>query len=120
MPQQIYFVVHCNHPHELDQEIFNALRNLQRLGCVILNQAVLLKGVNDQAETLKKLAEEMANHGIIFYYLHQLDRVQGASHFEVEESRGRSLLREIAGYLPGYAVPKYVREIAGESNKTLL
>lgn len=120
LPQQIYFVIHCNHPRELDQEIFDCLKNLQRLGCLILNQAVLLKGVNDDIQTLCLLAEQLANQGIIFYYLHQLDRVQGAAHFEVEEEKGRFLIQEMAKHLPGYAVPKYVREIAGMPNKTPL
>ncbi len=120
LPQQIYFVIHCNHPRELDNEIFDRLKALQRLGCVILNQAVLLQGVNDDVSTLQQLAEQLANQGIIFYYLHQLDRVQGAAHFEVEEEKGRQLLLEMAKQLPGYAIPKYVREVAGEPNKTSL
>jgi EF-P beta-lysylation protein EpmB len=120
LPQQIYFIIHCNHPRELDQEIFDRLKALQRLGCIILNQAVLLKGINDDALTLQQLAEQLANQGVIFYYLHQLDRVQGAAHFEVEEEKGRSLIAEIAKQLPGYAVPKYVREVAGEPHKTPL
>lgn len=120
LPQQIYFVIHCNHPRELDQEIFDRLKALQRLGCIILNQAVLLKGINDDVSTLQQLAEQLINQGVIFYYLHQLDRVQGATHFEVEEKEGRFLITEIAKQLPGYAVPKYVREIAGEPNKTPL
>ena len=84
VPQQIYFIIHCNHPRELDQDIFDHLKALQRLGCIILNQAVLLKGVNDDVRTLQQLAEQLANQGILFYYLHQLDRVQGAAHFEVD------------------------------------
>lgn len=120
LPQQVYFVIHCNHPRELDEDIFERLKILQRLGCIILNQAVLLKGVNDDAHVLRELAEQLVNHGILFYYLHQLDRVKGAAHFEVEEEKGLALITEIAKYLPGYAVPKYVREIAGEPNKTPL
>ncbi len=120
LPQQVYFIIHCNHPRELDQDIFDRLKALQRLGCLVLNQAVLLKGVNDDVHTLKQLAELLVNNGIIFYYLHQLDRVQGSAHFEVEEEKGRFLITEIAKQLPGYAVPKYVREIAGEPNKTPL
>lgn len=120
LPQQIYFVIHSNHPRELDQDLFDRLKALQKLGCLILNQAVLLKEVNDDPETLRELAEELVDHGVLFYYLHQLDRVQGAAHFEVEEEKGRWLIEEIAKRLPGYAVPKYVREIAGEANKTPL
>lgn len=120
LSQQVYFVIHCNHPRELDQGIFDRLKALQRLGCVILNQAVLLRGVNDDVGTLKQLAEQLVNQGIIFYYLHQLDRVQGAVHFEVEEEKGRFLLKEMAKQLSGYAIPKYVREVAGELSKTPL
>lgn len=117
---QLYMVIHCNHPRELDDDLFDRLHALQRLGCVVLNQAVLLKGVNDHSDTLRELAEQLANHGVLFYYLHQLDRVQGSAHFEVDEEEGRALIRNIARSLPGYAVPKYVREIAGEPNKTPL
>lgn len=118
VPQQVYFIIHCNHPRELDQDVIQHLNALQRLGCLIMNQAVLLKGVNDDVHTLQQLCEQLANHGILPYYLHQLDRVQGTAHFEVEEEKGRFLLQEIAKQLPGYAVPKYMREIAGEPNKT--
>lgn len=118
IPQQVYFVIHCNHPRELDREILDRLKLLQKMGCVLLNQAVLLKGVNDDIPTLHQLAEQLTNHGILFYYLHQLDRVKGAAHFELDESVGRSLIDELAKRLPGYAVPKFVREVAGESSKT--
>ncbi|WP_068468534.1 KamA family radical SAM protein [Candidatus Protochlamydia phocaeensis] len=118
--KQLFFVIHCNHPKELGADLFARLKELQKLGCVLLNQAVLLKGVNDDAPTLRTLCEELADQGILPYYLHQLDRVQGTAHFEVEEEQGRALIREIARSLPGYAVPKYVREIAGEPHKTPL
>ncbi len=120
VPQQIYIVLHCNHARELDQDILDRLKALQQLGCVLLNQAVLLKGVNDEVGVLRQLGEQLANHGVLFYYLHQLDRVQGAAHFEVEEERGRFLVREMAKGLPGFAVPKYVREIPGEEHKSIL
>lgn len=120
IPQQVYFVIHCNHPHELDQEILERLKLLQKIGCVILNQAVLLKGVNDHPSVLHQLAEQLSNHGILFYYLHQLDRVKGSAHFEVIDSKGKDLINMITKSLPGYAVPKFVREVAGEPNKTLL
>jgi EF-P beta-lysylation protein EpmB len=120
LPQQIYFVIHCNHPHELDYDIFMRLKALQKLGCVILNQSVLLKGVNDDVKTLKMLSEQLVNAGVLPYYLHQLDRVKGAVHFEVSPEKGRLLIKEMAQSLAGYAVPKYVQEIAGELNKTPL
>lgn len=120
LEKQVIFIIHCNHSRELDEDVFHHLKQLQRLGCTILNQAVLLKGVNDNAETLYELCKLLVDQGIMPYYLHQLDRVKGAAHFEVEEERGRCLIKEIAQRLPGYAVPKYVREVSGEPNKTPL
>ena len=120
IPQQIWFVIHCNHPRELDDEIFYRLAQLRKIGVMVLNQAVLLKGVNDNVDVLKELCETLIDHGILPYYLHQLDRVQGAGHFEVSEEEGLRLINELRGVLPGYAVPRYVREIAGEKSKTEL
>lgn len=118
--KQIWFVIHINHARELDVDILNSFKELQRLGCVLLSQSVLLKGINDDVETLKQLCEQLVDNGIIPYYLHQLDRVLGSSHFEVEKDQGKFLIQAIAQSLPGYAVPKYVQEIAGEPNKTSL
>ena len=87
VPQQIYFVIHCNHPKELDSCIFDRLEALQRLRVIILNQAVLLKNVNDNADTQTQLAEELADRGILYYYLHQLDKVKGAAHFKSRRRR---------------------------------
>ncbi len=117
---QLLFVIHVNHPHELDKDIFCSLKKLQTLGIPILNQSVLLKGVNDTIETQKQLSECLVNHGIMPYYLHQLDQVQGASHFKVEQSQGQNLIKELSTVLSGYAVPKYVKEIPGASSKTCL
>lgn len=120
LPQKIWFVIHVNHPRELDEDICRKIRELQKIGVIVLNQSVLLKGVNDNVETLKELCEELVNYGVLPYYLHQLDRVQGAAHFEVDEKKGQQLIQALAAQLPGYAVPKYVREIPGEPNKTAL
>lgn len=120
LKKQVWFVIHVNHKRELDDEILQRLKALSKLGCQLLNQSVLLKGVNDDVEILSELCEELVNHGILPYYLHQLDRVQGASHFEVKEEEGRRLIAELMKRLPGYAVPKFVREIPGETSKTLL
>lgn len=120
IPTQIWFVIHANHPSEFDDEIFSRLKALQKLGIPVMNQAVLLRGVNDNADTLKELCELLVNHGIAPYYLHQLDRVQGAAHFEVTEEEGHLFLKNISGRLPGYAIPKYAKEIPGESAKTIL
>ncbi|MBS0622565.1 MAG: KamA family radical SAM protein [Verrucomicrobia bacterium] len=114
---QTYFVIHCNHPRELDEEILRALKNLR---VPLLNQSVLLKNVNDNLETLKELSDTLLNGGILPYYLHQLDQVKGAEAFEVEEDKGRELIRQLTACMSGYGVPKYVREIAGQPNKSPL
>ena len=117
---QTVFVLHCNHPNELDEEVFQALKSIQMLGIPVLNQSVLLKGINDASETLKELMLLLADHGILPYYLHQLDKVEGGAHFEVEEEKGRELIAQISSSLSGYAVPKYVREVPGKTENTLL
>ena len=113
-------VVHANHPNEIVGDCESALMRLVRSGVPTLNQSVLLKGINDSVETLKRLSERLIRTGVIPYYLHQLDRVQGAAHFEVPIERGREIVRELRRLLPGYAVPKYVQELAGEPSKTPL
>lgn len=118
--KQFFFVIHCNHPRELDEDIFEHLRALQQLSCVLLNQAVLLKGINDTVSVQEELCELLVNRGIMPYYLHQLDRVQGTAHFEVEEAQGIQLIQDLTKRLSGYAIPRYVREIAGQPNKTSL
>lgn len=114
---QFWFIVHINHPKELDEDIFSALAKLQKLKIPVCNQAVLLKGINDSEEVLFELFSTLANRGIFAYYLHQLDKVLGAEHFEVEESRGLELIRYLENHLPGYAVPKYVKEVSGRGAK---
>jgi len=117
---QVYFVLHSNHPRELDEEIFTALKKVQQKGAILLNQSVLLKGVNDSAKTLADLSLMLCDRGILPYYLHQVDPVQGAAHFEVEEERGRKIVAELQTLLPGYAVPRYVREVPFQPSKSLL
>jgi EF-P beta-lysylation protein EpmB len=118
--KQIYFVIHCNHPKELDPDIIACFRNLSALGIPILNQSVLLKGVNDDEKTFLNLCESLVDAGVIPYYLHQLDPVAGSHHFFVPEERGRELIRYVQEHLSGYGVPRLVREIAGASSKTFL
>ncbi len=84
----------------------------------LLNQAVLLRGVNDDADVLEALSERLFELGILPYYLHQLDRVAGAAHFEVSEKQGRALMEQLRSRLPGYLVPQYVRETKGKPSKT--
>lgn len=117
---QFWFVIHVNHAKELDHEIIKAMKTIQRLGIPVLSQSVLLRGINDHADVLVELFSQLVDSGIMPYYLHQLDRVQGAAHFEVEETHGQALMREIAKKLPGYAVPKYVKEIPGMPGKTVI
>ncbi len=113
-------VVHTNHPQELDESCAEALRCLTRSGVTVLSQSVLLRGVNDDVEVLSELCERLVELGVLPYYLHQLDRVQGAAHFEVDEGRGRELVEQLRRRLPGYAVPRYVREVAGREYKVPL
>jgi len=120
LKSQLYFVIHCNHPRELDEDVARALKRLQKLGVNVLNQAVLLKGVNDNYETQLELHQLLIDSGILPYYLHQLDRAKGTAHFEVPREKGRQIITYLRSHLPGYAVPTYVQEIAGEPNKTVL
>ena len=113
-------VVHANHPAELVDDCAAALRKLVRSGLTVLNQAVLLRGINDSVEALSGLSERLINLGVIPYYLHQLDRVSGTAHFEVPEGRGVELVNALRRRLPGYAVPQYVREIPGQPHKVPL
>ncbi len=114
---QPIFVVHANHPQEIAADCADALRTLVRAGLPVLNQAVLLRGINDSADTLEELSLRLVNLGVMPYYLHQLDRVAGAAHFEVPETVGVQLEAELRRRLPGYAVPQYVRETAGAESK---
>jgi L-lysine 2,3-aminomutase len=113
-------VVHVNHPAEIDAGVADALAKLNERGIPLLNQTVLLRGVNDSAETLIELSERLLDVRVLPYYLHQLDRVAGATHFEVPVERGRQIMAELQRRLPGYAVPRYVQEIAGEAHKISL
>lgn len=113
-------VVHANHPAELDEPVCHALSRMVSAGLLVLNQAVLLRGVNDDADILRRLCLRLVDHRVIPYYLHQLDRVEGASHFEVPVRRGRLLIEALRERLPGYAVPRLAREVPGRPAKTIL
>lgn len=118
IPLQFWFVIHVNHPRELDKDVLSALKSIQKLGIPVLNQSVLLRGINDHVDVLNELYGTLVDHGIFPYYLHQLDRVKGAGHFEVDEEFGQQLIKGLEVRLPGYAVPKYVKEISGAPGKT--
>jgi EF-P beta-lysylation protein EpmB len=110
-------VVHANHANELDDSVGQALARLQQAGVPLLNQAVLLRGINDSVEALAALSERLIELRVIPYYLHQLDRVRGAAHFEVPVERGVKLIEQLRARLPGYMVPRYVVERPGASSK---
>jgi EF-P beta-lysylation protein EpmB len=118
--KQIIFIVHANHPLELDAEVLTALKKIQRLGIPVLNQSVLLKGVNDDEKTLLALSEALVSGGVIPYYLHTLDPVQGAAHFDLPETRGPELIRYLQENLSGFGVPRLAREEPGKPSKTFI
>jgi EF-P beta-lysylation protein EpmB len=111
-------VIHANHANELDDAVQQALARLAATGATLLNQSVLLRGVNDSADALLRLSERLFECGVLPYYLHMLDRVRGAAHFDVPEAEARALMRALAARLPGYLVPRLVREEAGAPSKT--
>jgi len=117
LPWQLVSVIHANHPRELTADVSRALAQLKRSGVSLLNQSVLLRGVNDSVETLQALSQRLFDHGVLPYYLHQLDRVQGAAHFEVTDTRALQLHEGLKQALPGYLVPRLVRESSGEPCK---
>lgn len=116
----VYFVLHFNHAQELDEATCRALRRLRSVGTTLLNQAVLLRGVNDSFQALSDLCLQLSDQHVLPYYLHQLDPVLGARHFEVSDGEARELICRLREHLPGYAVPRLVREVAGNSSKTVL
>lgn len=113
-------VLHCNHANEIDNEVRTALTRLRAAGVTLLNQAVLLRGVNDSYTALENLSEALFDAGVMPYYLHQLDRVNGAAHFEVSDSRALQIVEQLRHRLPGYLVPKLVREVPGVPSKSPL
>ena len=117
MPWPVTMVVHANHAQEFDEAVDAALARLRSAGALLLNQAVLLRGINDSVEALAALSERGHAAGVLPYYLHQLDRVQGTAHFEVPDARATELHRSLAARLSGYLVPRLVREVAGDPGK---
>tara|TARA_R110002050_G_scaffold9504_1_gene33219 strand:- start:365705 stop:366712 length:1008 start_codon:yes stop_codon:yes gene_type:complete len=117
---QIIMVIHANHANEIDLLVAQSLDKLRLAGCQLLNQTVLLKGINDSSLDLYNLSERLSEVGVMPYYLHLLDKVSGASHFDVAEQRGIELIAQIRKMLPGYLVPRLVREQQGEASKTII
>ncbi|RZG76155.1 EF-P beta-lysylation protein EpmB [Acinetobacter sp. WCHAc060025] len=117
---RVILVVHSNHPAELDDLTCSKLSYLAKQNILVLNQAVLLKGVNDSAQTLVDLSQRLFEAQILPYYLHVLDKVKGAHHFDLGAEKIDQIYKDVLASLPGYLVPKLVREVAGENNKTPL
>ncbi|VFS15102.1 L-lysine 2,3-aminomutase [Yokenella regensburgei] len=117
---QILLVNHINHANEIDEDFRNAMQRLRQANVTLLNQSVLLRGVNDNAQTLADLSNALFDAGVMPYYLHVLDKVQGAAHFLVSDDEARTIVRELLTLISGYLVPRLAREIGGEPSKTPL
>jgi EF-P beta-lysylation protein EpmB len=117
---QVVMVIHANHSHELTQAEAQALKSLALADVQLLNQTVLLKGINDSVEALTNLSERLIEVGVLPYYLHLLDPVAGAGHFDVTEKIGTELIKQLRTKLSGYLVPRLVREQQGENSKTVI
>lgn len=114
-------VVHCNHPQELEDEaVRQALRGLHAIECTLLNQSVLLAGINDDAQILAALSQSLFRLNVIPYYLHTLDKVQGAAHFDLAFKKVQTIFHQLQQLVPGYLVPRLVCEEPGKLSKTLL
>ena len=120
IPLHKVMVLHCNHPQEMDHAVKSACLAMKEVGCVLLNQAVLLRGVNDNARTLAALSHRLFDCQILPYYLHVLDKVSGTAHFDLSGSEAGMIYQELQQLLPGYLVPRLAREVPGELSKTLL
>jgi L-lysine 2,3-aminomutase len=120
LPWPTVFVLHTNHANEIDDSVRDACAKLRAQGVTLLNQTVLLKGINDDAATLATLSRTLFDAGVLPYYLHVLDRVTGAAHFDMAEQRAQEIAGELAATLPGYLVPRLVREVEGAPAKLSL
>ena len=116
--QQIIMVLHINHPQEISAELADKVALLIQVGVTVLNQAVMLRGINDSTDTQMALNEALFTHRIQPYYLHLFDKVQGAAHFAISDERAVAIMRDVITKQSGYMVPKLVREIGGEASKT--
>ncbi|CNK01762.1 EF-P beta-lysylation protein EpmB [Yersinia aldovae] len=117
---QVLMVTHINHANEIDQSLRNSMAQLKRAGVTLLNQSVLLRGVNNDADVLAALSNALFDAGILPYYIHVLDKVQGAAHFMVDDDEARQLMKGLLSRVSGYLVPRLTREIGGEPSKTPL
>jgi EF-P beta-lysylation protein EpmB len=117
-PLKIIFVNHINHANEIDSDFKNAMNMLKQANVLLLNQAVILKDVNDTVDAQINLSEALFDANVLPYYLHLLDKVEGASHFDIDEAQAIKIMAELLETLPGFLVPKLVREIGGQKSKT--
>jgi L-lysine 2,3-aminomutase len=115
--KQIVLVIHANHPKELSAEVGSVCAQLRQRGITLLNQSVLLKGVNDDGDTLCRLSERLFAFGVLPYYLHLLDHASGTGHFAIDDDRAKQIVQHLHRNLPGYLVPKLVEERAGAAYK---
>ena len=116
----IVLVVHCNHANEINPRVIAACQRLKNNGITLFNQSVLLQGVNDNVTVLCELSEQLFSHGIIPYYLHLLDKATGTGHFDVSEASAIALIKQVQAVLPGYLIPKLVKEQAGAMSKQVI
>jgi L-lysine 2,3-aminomutase len=115
---KVAIVFHVNHGNEIDENVSQAIEPLRVARIPLFNQSVLLKGINDNANTLAELSERLFDVGIQPYYLHLFDKVQGVAHFDLTEDQAKEITLKLMAILPGFLMPKLVREIAGEASKT--
>lgn len=115
---QVILVTHINHANEIDHELQAAIQQLRLAGVTLLNQSVLMRHINDDANTLKTLSNALFDAGILPYYLHMLDKVHGASHFMVSENEARAIMGSLLSKMSGYLVPRLTREVGGKPSKT--
>lgn len=115
---QVLMVTHINHANEIDRDLQSAMAQLRLAGVTLLNQSVLLRDVNDDADTLAALSNALFDAGILPYYIHVLDKVQGAAHFMVSDDEARAIMQALLSKVSGYLVPRLTREVGGEPSKT--
>lgn len=117
---QAVIVLHCNHPREIDARVIGAIHKLRHDNIVLLNQSVLLRHINDNVSVLSELSKRLFMCGVLPYYLHLLDPVQGSAHFYVSEERAKAVVWQLSQQLPGYLIPKLVREMPGAPAKVVI
>ncbi len=120
LPWPVAIVVHANHANEIDNSVVAACQRLRKTGAALLNQSVLLRRINDNVDALVELSGALFAAGIVPYYLHQLDRVEGAAHFAVDDTHAKILIQQLRNRVSGYMVPRLVREVAGKASKSPL